>query len=71
MATLSEKLQQTLLHMYQHRVRILYKPDPEFYIADWLSSHNSSDGKDEEITGMKLNINAIETCSGILECMKV
>ena len=33
----------------------------------WLSRHNHSKGKDEEITGM--NINVTETCTGMMECL--
>ena len=42
---------------------ILHRPGLQFYIADWLSRHNHSEDKHEEITGMNLNINSIETCT--------
>ena len=31
------------------------------YIADWLCRHNHTEGKEEEITGMNLNSNAVDT----------
>ena len=34
-----------------------------------LSRNNHSINKDEEIPGMSININAVETCIDILECM--
>ena len=38
-------------------------------MADWLSRHNHREGKDEEITGVILSINVIETCTDIPECI--
>ena len=52
-ATLSQKLQLTLLCIHQYRICILYKQGPQLYIVDWLTSHNHTEGKDREITGMK------------------
>ena len=31
------KTQQILLRLHQYRVRIIYKPGPDLFIADWLS----------------------------------
>ena len=38
---------------------ILYKPGPDLYMDDWLSSQSHTEKKDKEIEGMKLSINAI------------
>ena len=37
----------------------------------WLFKHNHVRNRDEEILGMNVPINAIESCMGILECMTV
>ena len=47
----------------------LYKLGPQFCIDDWLSKHNHTEGKDKEITGINLNIKAVETCTDMQECM--
>ena len=44
-------------------------PGHKLFMADWLSRHNHSENRDEEILRMSLNINSIETCTDILECM--
>ena len=48
---------------------MLYKAGPKLFIVDWLSRHNHSKNRDEEIPMMSLNINAIETCADIPECI--
>ena len=40
---------QILLKIHQCRVKILYKPRPEIFIADWLSCQNHKEDKDEPI----------------------
>ena len=39
-ATLSQRIQCILLRIHQYRVRILYRPGPDTFIADWLYPHN-------------------------------
>ena len=58
-ATLSQRLQCILLKIHQYRERIIYKPGPDLFVADWLSKHYHKENKDEEILGMNININAI------------
>ena len=58
-----------LLIMHQYRVRTIYKPGLDLFIADWLSRHNHKENKDAEIPGMQLNIDAIETMTDIPDCM--
>ena len=43
----------------------------QLYKADWISRHNHTESKDEEITGMNLSINVIKTCTDIPKCMMV
>ena len=38
-------------------------------MADWLSRHNHSENKDEEIMGMQISINVIQSNTNIPECM--
>ena len=39
-AMLSQRIQQILLRIHQYRVRIIYKPGPDLFIADCLSRKN-------------------------------
>ena len=55
----------------QYRVRIIYKPGPDHFIADWQSREHHKENKDEEIAGMQVNINPIETTTHIPDCMMV
>ena len=57
--------------MHQNKIRIPYKPDLKLNIANQLSRLNHSESKGEEIMAINQNINAIETCIDIPECMKV
>ena len=65
-ATLSQRLQYV-----QYRVRIIYKCGPDLFIADWLSRQNPKENKDDEMLGLKININAIHTIPGISKCMTI
>ena len=40
-------------------------------MAGWLSRYNHNENKDEEITGIHISINAIQSTTNILECMKI
>ena len=51
--------------------RIIYKPGPDLFMADWLSRQNCEENKDEEITGRQANINTIQTTTNIPECMMI
>ena len=46
------QLQRILLHVHQYSIGILYKPEPQPFIAHWLSRHNHETNRDEEIPGM-------------------
>ena len=41
----------------------MYKPGPDLYMADWLSRNYHVEGRDQEITGMKINVSAIRHSS--------
>ena len=58
-ATLSQRLQKILLRIHQYRLRMIYNCEADFFMADWLSRHNHSKNKDEEITGVQIGINVI------------
>ena len=69
--TLPQWLQCTVLYIHQYSVHILYNPEPDLYIADWLSCHNNTENKDQEITGMNINIHTLNMAIGILVCTSV
>ena len=71
MATLFQRQQQILIRIYQYRVKIIYKPGPDLFIADCLSRQNQKEDKDEEIAGMQVSIDAVETVTNIPECMMI
>ena len=58
-ASLSQRLQRILLCVHLYITRILYKPGPQLFIADWLSRHNHKTNRDEEIPGISVTINTI------------
>ena len=70
-ATPSQQIQCILLRIHQYWVRILYKPVPELFIADWLSWHNHMEKKDEEINVMHLRVDTIQISLNISECMSI
>ena len=50
---------------------IIYKLGPELFIADWLSRHNHTENKDEEMHGMNVKVDTIQTTMNISECMSI
>ena len=70
-ASLLQCIQCILLKIHQYRVKILYKPCPEIFIADWLSQHNHEEGKDEAIRDMDTRVDAIQSTADILECFSM
>ena len=71
-ATLSQRLQYTVLRIHQYRIRMLYKPGIDLFMAAWLPWQNHEGNKDNEIPGMKINIDAMHTATDILEyCMSI
>ena len=45
---------------------ILYKPGPDLDIADWLSHHSHTEGKDQEMAGMNINIHTLSLAKDVL-----
>ena len=64
-ATQSQQLQCSMLHIHQYSVCISYKPGADLYTADWLSQNNHVENKDQEITGMNANLHAIRSAVDI------
>ena len=58
-----------LFRIHQYRVRIIYKPGLDLFIANWLSRQNHTENKDEEIPDMPLNIDAIQTMTNICKAV--
>ena len=69
--TLSQWIQHILLKIHQFRVQIIYKPGPDIFIADWLSRHNHTEGKDQPINGMEVWVDIIQTVTDMPECLSV
>ena len=69
--TLSQTLQLILLRIHQYRVRVINKPGPDLFRADWLSRQNHKVYKDAEVTGLQLYIDAIQTPTNIPDCMTI
>ena len=70
-ATLLQRIQWILLRIHQYRVRIIYKPGLDLFIADWLSRQNHKENKDAEISSMQLSIDAIQTTTNIPDWMTI
>ena len=60
-----------MLHIHQYKVCILYKPGPDLYIACWLSNHNLSENKDQEIAGLNINIHTLSMEIDVPVCTSV
>ena len=59
------------IKIHQYRVQILYKPELELPLTDWLSWHNHQQGKDEPIPDMDLRVDAIQSTTDIPECISI
>ena len=70
-ATLSQQIQCILLKIHQYRVQIIYKPGPDIFIADWLSRHNHTEGKDQPIKGMEVWVDVIQTATDMPESLSM
>ena len=69
--TLSQQIQHILLRIHQYHFRIIYKLGPELFITDWLSWHNYMENKDEEIHGMDIGVDTIQTSMNVPKCMSM
>ena len=70
-AMLSYLLTHIMLHIHQYKAHIVYKPSPGLYITDWLSRKNHTEDKDQDITGMNINVNDISTTVNMTECTSI
>ena len=70
-ATLSQHLQHSMLHINQYSVHILYKPGEDLYIVDLLSWNNHTESRHQEITSMNLNMHDISTSVNVLICTSI
>ena len=70
-ATLSQHTQCIFLKIHQYMVKIIYKPEPKIFIADWLSQHNHVKGKDRPFKDMDIKVNAIWIATDIPECIHI
>ena len=50
---------------------MIYKLGPELFIADWLSRYSHMENKDEEILGMDMRVDALQTSVNIPEYMSI
>ena len=62
-AMLFQQLQFIMLRLHQYRMCIIYKSGPDLHIADQLSCNNHTENKDQKISGLSINVNAISTPS--------
>ena len=60
-ATLLQHIQCIMLKIHQYRVQIIYKPGPKIFTADWLLSHNHTEGMDKAIKGMDIQVDTIQS----------
>ena len=60
-----------MLKIHQYRFQIIYKPGPKIFIADWLSRHNHTEGKDKVIKGMDILADAIQSVMDMPECLSM
>ena len=68
-AMLSQLLQYSMLKIQQCRMHIICKPGPNLCIVEWLSWNNHTENKDQEITGIGINVSAISMSVNMSVCM--
>ena len=71
MATLSQWWQYIMLWIHQNRVHIIYKSGLDLYIMDWLSCNSHTENEDQEIAGMGINMNTINTSVNLPVCTSI
>ena len=50
---------------------MIYKPSPDYFIADWLSCQNHVEDKDKPIKDMDIRIDAIQSATDMPECISM
>ena len=68
---LPQQIQCILLRKHQYRVKILYKPGLEDFIAYWLSHEKHKENKDKAIYGMDIRVDTIQMSTNVPQCMSV
>ena len=59
-------------HYAKHtQVHIICKPGPDIYIMNWLSHNDHTESRDQEITWIRVNVNAISTSVNIPVCKSI
>ena len=61
-ASLSERLERTLLYIAQYQITVLYKSRSQLFIVHLLSKHNQETNTNEETPGMNITINTTDSC---------
>ena len=67
-ASLSHRLQRILFQIHQYKIKILYMPRPQQFIADLESRHNHEANRDEAMPGNYRTIHTIVSCTDIPNC---
>ena len=67
----SQCLQHITLRIHHDRVYIIYTPGPDLHISGWLSGNNLTENKDQEMTGINVNVNVISTSVIIPVCTSI
>ena len=70
-ATLSQCSQCIMLCIHPYNMHILYKLGPNLCIVDWLSYHNHTENKDQEIAGMNINIHTLSIAIDVPVCTSI
>ena len=70
-AIVSPQLQCIVVCIHHYRVCIICKPGQGLYIADLLSRNNHTGNKDQEITVMDKNVNAISITANMPVCPSI
>ena len=60
-----------MLHIDQYWACIILKFGPYLYITGWLSRNKNTEDKDQELTGMNINVNAISTIVNMPVCKSI
>ena len=58
-----------LPRIHQYKIKMIYKPGSDLFIAEWLSRQNHKENRDDEILDLKVNINTIHMTTDIPDCM--
>ena len=60
-----------LIQIHQYKIHILYNPNPDPYIADYLSRQIHTENRDEEILDIEISIQTISLGMCIPTCISI